>query len=52
VEICPPKALERKEKGLIFDYGKCTRCFCCQEVCAEGAIAIQPGWAMKLLGRT
>ena len=52
VEICPQKALERKEKGLIFDYGKCTRCFCCQEVCAEGAIAIQPGWAMKLLGRT
>ena len=38
VEICPSKALERKEKGLIFDYGKCIRCFCCQEICSEGAI--------------
>ncbi len=51
VEICPPKALERKEEGLIFDYGKCIRCFCCQEVCSEGAIQIEPGWAMKLLNR-
>jgi Pyruvate/2-oxoacid:ferredoxin oxidoreductase delta subunit len=51
VEICPPKALERKEKGLIFNYGKCIRCFCCQEVCSEGAIAIEQGWALKLVGR-
>jgi uncharacterized protein (DUF362 family)/Pyruvate/2-oxoacid:ferredoxin oxidoreductase delta subunit len=51
VEICPPKALERKEKGLIFDYGKCIRCFCCQEVCSEGAIQIEPGWAMKVIGK-
>ena len=51
VEICPPKALDRKERGLVFDYGKCIRCFCCQEVCPEGAISIQPGWALKLVGR-
>jgi uncharacterized protein (DUF362 family)/Pyruvate/2-oxoacid:ferredoxin oxidoreductase delta subunit len=51
VEICPSKALERKEKGLIFDYGKCIRCFCCQEICSEGAIAIEPGWAFKLVSR-
>jgi uncharacterized protein (DUF362 family)/Pyruvate/2-oxoacid:ferredoxin oxidoreductase delta subunit len=51
VEICPPKALERIEKGLAFDYGKCIRCFCCQEVCPEGAITIQPGWALKLFNR-
>jgi len=51
MEICPPKALERKEKGLIFDYGKCIRCFCCQEVCSEGAITIRPGWALKLVSR-
>ena len=49
VEICPSKALERKEKGLIFDYGKCIRCFCCQEICSEGAITIEPGWALKLI---
>jgi uncharacterized protein (DUF362 family)/Pyruvate/2-oxoacid:ferredoxin oxidoreductase delta subunit len=51
VEICPPKALTRKAKGFIFDYGKCIRCFCCQEVCSEGAITIEPGWALKMISR-
>ena len=48
-KICPPKALTRKGEGLIFDYGKCIRCFCCLEVCPEGAISIKPGWALKLV---
>jgi uncharacterized protein (DUF362 family)/Pyruvate/2-oxoacid:ferredoxin oxidoreductase delta subunit len=51
VEICPPKALERKENGLFLDYGKCIRCFCCHEVCSEGAIQIEPGWALKLVNQ-
>ncbi|MDI6763245.1 MAG: DUF362 domain-containing protein [Thermodesulfobacteriota bacterium] len=51
VEICPPEALKGNEKGLVFDYGKCIRCFCCQEICPEGAITIQQGWALKLVGR-
>jgi uncharacterized protein (DUF362 family)/Pyruvate/2-oxoacid:ferredoxin oxidoreductase delta subunit len=51
VEICPPKILERKGGGLDFDYGKCIRCFCCQEICPEGAITIQPGWALRLAGK-
>lgn len=51
VEICPPKALGKKERGPVFDYGKCIRCFCCQEVCPEGAISIKPGWALKLVRR-
>jgi uncharacterized protein (DUF362 family)/Pyruvate/2-oxoacid:ferredoxin oxidoreductase delta subunit len=51
VEICPPGALERKEKDLVFDYEKCIRCFCCQEVCPEGAISIRRGWALKLVSR-
>ncbi len=46
-EICPPKALARKGKDLIFDYEQCIRCFCCVEVCPEGAISIKPGWALK-----
>ncbi|NWG03796.1 MAG: DUF362 domain-containing protein [Syntrophaceae bacterium] len=50
-ESCPPKALNRKEKGLVFDYGKCIRCFCCLEACPEGAISIKSGWALKLLDR-
>jgi uncharacterized protein (DUF362 family)/Pyruvate/2-oxoacid:ferredoxin oxidoreductase delta subunit len=48
VEICPPGALEREERGLMFDYEKCIRCFCCQEVCPEGAISIKRGWALNL----
>ncbi len=51
VEICPSKALRENEKGLVFDYGKCIRCFCCQEICPEGAITIQQGWALKILSR-
>jgi uncharacterized protein (DUF362 family)/Pyruvate/2-oxoacid:ferredoxin oxidoreductase delta subunit len=47
-EICPPKALMRKGKNLVFDYGECIRCFCCLEVCPEGAISIKPGWALRL----
>ena len=46
-EICPPKALARKGKDLIFDYEQCICCFCCLEVCPEGAISIKPGWALK-----
>jgi len=50
-EICPPKALVRKKKDLVFDYGKCIRCFCCLEVCPEGAISVKPGWALKMIGK-
>ena len=51
LEICPPKALEQKGESLVFDYGRCIRCFCCQEVCPEEAISIEPGWALRLVGR-
>jgi ferredoxin len=48
-EICPPQALTRKGKDLVFDYGECIRCFCCLEVCPEGAISIKPGWALRFV---
>ncbi len=51
IGACPPEALEREGRGLVFDYGECIRCFCCQEVCPTGAITIEPGWAMKLVNR-
>jgi uncharacterized protein (DUF362 family) len=51
VEICPPKALKEWDKELIFDYGKCIRCFCCQEICPEGAITVEQGWGLKILRR-
>jgi uncharacterized protein (DUF362 family)/Pyruvate/2-oxoacid:ferredoxin oxidoreductase delta subunit len=51
VEICPPKALERKDELLSIDDRKCIRCFCCQEVCPEGAITVKPGWASKFISK-
>jgi uncharacterized protein (DUF362 family)/Pyruvate/2-oxoacid:ferredoxin oxidoreductase delta subunit len=50
-EICPTKALKRKGEHLAFDYRACIRCFCCLEVCPEGAITMVPGWASRLVGR-
>ena len=50
-EICPPEALKRKARPLSVDYGRCIRCFCCLEVCPAGAISIEQGWGLKLLGR-
>ena len=50
-EICPAKALTTKDERRVFDYKKCIRCFCCLEVCPEGAVSIQPGWAVRLVSR-
>jgi uncharacterized protein (DUF362 family)/Pyruvate/2-oxoacid:ferredoxin oxidoreductase delta subunit len=38
VNVCPAKALLILDKKPVFDYGKCIRCYCCQEMCPEGAI--------------
>jgi uncharacterized protein (DUF362 family)/NAD-dependent dihydropyrimidine dehydrogenase PreA subunit len=40
-KICPQSAISdslKDKDALIFDYNKCTRCFCCSEACPEGAI--------------
>ncbi|MFC2082658.1 DUF362 domain-containing protein [Candidatus Bipolaricaulota bacterium] len=53
VSVCPvdPKAVEFRGAGRadppIHDYQRCIRCYCCQELCPEGAIEI----ATPLLGR-
>jgi uncharacterized protein (DUF362 family)/Pyruvate/2-oxoacid:ferredoxin oxidoreductase delta subunit len=38
VKVCPANALSMKEDGPVFDYTQCIRCYCCQEMCPEGAI--------------
>ena len=46
VRMCPvePKAVDwhsgDKSKPPSYKYGRCIRCFCCQECCPEGAISI------------
>ncbi|MFC1903698.1 DUF362 domain-containing protein [Chloroflexota bacterium] len=53
VRMCPvtPKAVNwhtgDKSKPPSFEYDRCIRCYCCQELCPEGAVSIQE----TLLGR-
>jgi len=41
-KFCPAKAITPPEstgdQGIVFDYDKCIRCYCCVEVCPHGAI--------------
>ncbi len=52
VRICPvrPKVLTQ-ERGQVpeYDYGSCIRCYCCQEVCPEGAIYLRMPLGGRLL---
>ena len=47
IDVCPisPKALSFKDDNKAFppqyDYNRCIRCFCCQELCSYGAIKIK-----------
>jgi uncharacterized protein (DUF362 family)/Pyruvate/2-oxoacid:ferredoxin oxidoreductase delta subunit len=38
IKVCPANALSIHENGPVFDYALCIRCYCCQEMCPEGAI--------------
>lgn len=46
-EHCPPKAIEMKGVA-VFDYDKCIRCFCCQELCPFHAIKVKTPLMYKL----
>jgi uncharacterized protein (DUF362 family)/ferredoxin len=51
IEACPvkPTALSRLDSSAVprYNYGACIRCYCCQEICPEGAIFLKT----PLLGR-
>ena len=53
VKMCPvdPKAVNwhagDESKPPTYNYGRCIRCYCCQESCPEGAVAVEN----PLLGR-
>lgn len=39
IKSCPVHAIRfDSDKRIVFDYKKCIRCFCCQELCPYGAI--------------
>ncbi len=56
VSMCPvqPRALsqkgEDKEAPPVYDYNECIRCYCCQEVCPEGAIELSKPLLRRVLG--
>lgn len=37
-KYCPAKAISHDREKVSFDYDKCIRCYCCIEVCPEGAL--------------
>jgi uncharacterized protein (DUF362 family)/Pyruvate/2-oxoacid:ferredoxin oxidoreductase delta subunit len=42
-DFCPAQVIRFGEKELYFDYGRCIRCYCCLEVCPDGALhAVEP----------
>jgi Pyruvate/2-oxoacid:ferredoxin oxidoreductase delta subunit len=48
-QYCPTRAILRDQHKVRFDYDRCIRCYCCQEVCPEGAIRTIEPLAGKLL---
>ena len=55
VEQCPAEVMEKtvvKPRAggeiILIDYDGCIRCYCCQEVCPEGAISVKEGWLKRL----
>lgn len=51
VSACPVDCIELVDKKLRFDYGRCIRCYCCQEMCEQNAIRFKKGVLVRLLNR-
>jgi len=50
-QLCPAEAMQLEAKKIHFDYERCIRCYCCQEICAKDAIHFQKGLLVRLLSR-
>lgn len=48
-EICPTNVIAAGEKGLEIDYRRCISCFCCIEVCPQGAMRSKKGLLASFL---
>jgi uncharacterized protein (DUF362 family)/Pyruvate/2-oxoacid:ferredoxin oxidoreductase delta subunit len=51
VEMCQARAIVLKDRKLTFDYDRCIRCYCCQEVCPQDAIGFRRGPLVRVLNR-
>ena len=55
VQVCPatPKALsfaDGRQSPPQYNYNRCIRCYCCQEMCPEEAISVEKPFLGRLLG--
>ncbi len=48
VTHCPPQVMTLDSQNVKIDYGRCIRCFCCQELCPHDAIVTRQGLLLKL----
>ncbi|MGD9077399.1 MAG: DUF362 domain-containing protein [Desulfobacteraceae bacterium] len=51
VALCPAEAIQLEAKKIDFDYDRCIRCYCCQEICPNDAIHFRKGMLVRLLNR-
>jgi len=45
---CPPKAISVGSRGVTIQRKECIKCYCCQELCPYGAIALNKGPLARL----
>lgn len=50
VTHCPTKVMAVKGERIAIDYAACIRCFCCHELCPQGAIQVGKGWLAAMAG--
>jgi uncharacterized protein (DUF362 family)/Pyruvate/2-oxoacid:ferredoxin oxidoreductase delta subunit len=49
--ICPLQAISLESKTARIDPGRCIRCYCCHEMCTDGAIVLKRGVAGGIIAR-
>jgi uncharacterized protein (DUF362 family)/Pyruvate/2-oxoacid:ferredoxin oxidoreductase delta subunit len=48
---CPQQAIAIVDSLAVIDYSQCIRCYCCHELCTEGAIDLERSWLGSLVHR-
>ncbi len=48
-QTCPNDAISMEGKRPKFDYNKCLRCYCCEELCQELAVKRKNHWVVSLV---
>jgi uncharacterized protein (DUF362 family)/Pyruvate/2-oxoacid:ferredoxin oxidoreductase delta subunit len=53
VKVCAAEAMRvsKRKSRAVLNRRKCITCFCCQEICPEGAITIRAGLLSRMFGR-